>query len=340
MRNLQEATERICELKGSLLALDALMPAMIALLPQASRAELRRHYESQSEAARSVLLATPISELSISSFERDVRRTLSLLAATTVPDAGARAEEVEAVLLSTTQVLTFDGNQALTAASGFFFERDDRLYLVTSRHVVFDAAAGHLPNRIEIVLHTDRKNLTRTLTQSMLLYRDGIAVWHQAEDAGGEVDVAVLEIDRAQLPPQALIRAFTPAHLPKDRDGIEVGDALAIPGFPLGFHDTVHHLPVVRSATVASSYGVRFQGQGFFLTDARTHRGNSGSPVLARRPARAGRGPMLPWLLVGVHSMRMDMRTRDAAQDESLGLNCAWYADIILALTAPDDAAP
>jgi len=29
----------------------------------------------------------------------------------------------------------------------------------------------------------------------------------------------------------------------------------------------------------------------------------------------------------------MDMRTRDAQQDESLGLNCAWYADILLTLT-------
>jgi hypothetical protein len=30
----------------------------------------------------------------------------------------------------------------------------------------------------------------------------------------------------------------------------------------------------------------------------------------------------------------MDMGTRDLKQDESLGLNCAWYADILLTLTA------
>jgi hypothetical protein len=33
----------------------------------------------------------------------------------------------------------------------------------------------------------------------------------------------------------------------------------------------------------------------------------------------------------------MDMVTRDHEQDESLGLNCAWYADILMTLT--DDAA-
>lgn len=30
----------------------------------------------------------------------------------------------------------------------------------------------------------------------------------------------------------------------------------------------------------------------------------------------------------------MDMGNRDLAQDESLGLNCVWYADILLRLTA------
>jgi hypothetical protein len=35
-----------------------------------------------------------------------------------------------------------------------------------------------------------------------------------------------------------------------------------------------------------------------------------------------------------VHSARMDMGTRDLVLDESLGLNCAWYADILLTLTA------
>jgi hypothetical protein len=44
----------------------------------------------------------------------------------------------------------------------------------------------------------------------------------------------------------------------------------------------VHHLPVVRQASIASAYGTRFQGLGFFLTDARMHRGSSGSPVLKR----------------------------------------------------------
>jgi hypothetical protein len=41
----------------------------------------------------------------------------------------------------------------------------------------------------------------------------------------------------------------------------------------------------------------------------------------------------LPWILLGIHSARLDVGTRDLILDEALGLNCAWYADILLTLT-------
>ena len=44
----------------------------------------------------------------------------------------------ESILLTTARLSTFFGTQLLTVASGFFFERDERLFLVTSRHVLFD----------------------------------------------------------------------------------------------------------------------------------------------------------------------------------------------------------
>ncbi len=238
---------------------------------------------------------------------------------------------IESLLLTTTRVLTFGPHGPLTAASGFFFERDARLFLVTSRHVLIDEPSGHFPDRSEIELHADAATLTRSIRQSLLLYRDGKAVWHQGSDSGGEIDMAVIELDRAALPATVVIECFTQAHLQRRLDEVEVGSSLLIVGFPLGFHDTLHHLPVVRQAVIASSFGLRFQGHGYFLTDARTHRGTSGAPVVMRRPDGAGR---LPWKLLGVHSAGMDMGARDLRLDESLGLNCAWYADMLLTLTA------
>ncbi|MFN0069287.1 MAG: serine protease [Limisphaerales bacterium] len=237
---------------------------------------------------------------------------------------------IEPLLLTTARVATFQGRHPLTGASGFFFAREDRLFLVTSRHVLADEPSRHFPDRIEIELHSDPGNLTRSTGLSVLLYRDGKAIWRQGRDGGGEIDVAVIELDRAALPPDVGLRCFTPAHLLDSLEEVEVGTSLLIVGFPLGFHDELHHLPVVRQAVIASSFGLRFQGLGYFLTDARTHRGTSGAPVVMRSPDT---GTPLPWKLLGVHSARLDMGGRDLLRDESLGLNCAWSADILLTLT-------
>ncbi|NTV97150.1 MAG: trypsin-like peptidase domain-containing protein [Thiobacillus sp.] len=238
----------------------------------------------------------------------------------------------ESILLSAARVSTFAQRRLLTNASGFFFERDDRLFLVTSRHVMIDEPSKHFPDRLEIELHIDPVNLTRSTGFSIPLYRDGRSLWRQGLDSAGEIDVAVIEIERAALPATAAYRAFTPDHLAGPADQVEVGSSLLVVGFPLGFHDTVHHMPVARRAVIASSYGLRFQGEGYFLTDARTHRGTSGAAIVMRAARRAPIPGDLPWILLGVHSARLDVGSRDQESDESLGLNFAWYADILLTL--------
>lgn len=238
---------------------------------------------------------------------------------------------IDSLFFSAAHIATFEHERGLTNASGFFFERDERLWLVTARHVLIDAPTKHFPNRIEIRIHTSRTDLTRSSTISMLTYRDGKALWRQGKDSGGEIDVAMLEIDRALLPEAAVLHAFTPSHLLTAPAPVGVGSSVLILGFPLGFYDTVYNLPVVRQSVIASAFGIRFQGRGYFLTDARMHRGSSGAPVVMRDPdPDAG---VLPWKLLGVHSASLDMANREQGRDETLGLNCAWYADILMTLS-------
>ena len=56
------------------------------------------------------------------------------------------------------------------------------------------------------------------------------------------------------------------------------------------------------------------------------------APVVRRvtQPDEALGG--LPWKLLGVHSARVDVKTREESEDEALGLNTAWYADILMTL--------
>lgn len=238
---------------------------------------------------------------------------------------------IEPLLLTTVRIQTFSQNQLLSTASGFFFERDQRLFLVTSRHVLYDEPSQHFPDHLLIELHVDAKDMAQAVDFFVPLYHQTLSLWRQGQDGAGAVDIAVVELQRTALPQTLIYRAFTPSHLLDQLDPVEVGTSLLVVGFPLGFHDTLHHTPVVRQAVIASSFGLRFQGQGYFLTDARTHRGTSGAPVVMRRP-RDGSDD-LPWLLLGIHSARLDVGSRNVQEDEALGLNCAWYADILMTLT-------
>ncbi|WP_309899767.1 serine protease [Caballeronia sp. LZ035] len=242
---------------------------------------------------------------------------------------------VEGLLLAAVRVRTFAEEHHLTNASGFFFARDERLFLVTSRHVLHDTPSDHFPDRLEIELHVDSSNLGASTWCSLPLYEGGLGLWREGTDGGGDVDVAVLEVIREQLPQSAVLKAFSPANLPKTQDVLPVGASVLIVGFPLGFHDSLHHLPVVRQGVIASAFGLRFQGKGCFITDARTHRGTSGAPVvMSDAISGMARGDgALPWKLLGIHSSTIDMGERDIQVDESLGLNSAWYADILMALT-------
>lgn len=234
------------------------------------------------------------------------------------------------MLLAMTRVQTLAGPLRMTSASGFYFRRNGRLFLVTARHVFFDGPSAHAPDSVEVTCHTNPADLRQARPLTLPLYADGTALWHQCQDCGGDVDVATLEIHPARLPQLNALQALGAEDLAEGTERWDVGDALAIPSFPLSFHDTVHHLPVVRAATIASAYGVRFQSKGYFLTDGRTHRGSSGAPVLLHE--NNGKGQR-HWRLLGVHSSRMDVSHRDVALDESLGLNCAWYADVLMTLT-------
>jgi hypothetical protein len=87
MKDLQEATERICELKGSQIALDVLLTAMLKALPGDERQRVLELFSQLAEVARTVLLNGPVSELTIGMFETDVRRIAALNDAPFAPPA-------------------------------------------------------------------------------------------------------------------------------------------------------------------------------------------------------------------------------------------------------------
>ena len=191
---------------------------------------------------------------------------------------------IESVLLTTVRVSTFDAKRPLSAASGFFFEREGRLFLVTSRHVVIDHPSRHFPNRIEIELHTDPKNLTSAVRLRCRCSSTARALAagqrcrgrnRRGGDQTGSRGVAGVGGD--EMFHTGASAAFAPGggsrHLATDRRVPARVPRCAAP-------------PARGAACgIASSFGLRFQGLGYFLTDARTHRGTSGAPVVMRSPS-------------------------------------------------------
>ena len=166
---------------------------------------------------------------------------------------------------------------------------------------------------------------------------DGVPQWWQHPKYCGNVDVVAVSVNEPQVLRSHFVTTFSSGDIASVEQALPIGQNVLIIGFPLGFHDTFHNLPIVRSATIASSFSHPFKGEPYFLTDARLHRGTSGSPVIAKAPAADGKRESA-WRLLGIHSSALDVSDRDADKDEQLALNTTWYASLIpemLPETAP-----
>ena len=140
---------------------------------------------------------------------------------------------------------------------------------------MIDGTSRHFPDRIEIELHVDPDNLGESTGFSIPLYRSGKSVWHQGLDTTGEIDVAVIEIERAVLPVTTVYRAFTPNHLPGQSDQIEVDTSLLVVGFAR------EHKVVVISCLTVDIFG----SQGHYARPACI--GTNFSEVLSCHVCRA-----------------------------------------------------
>ena len=239
---------------------------------------------------------------------------------------------IEPLLLTATQISTFDGQRLLTKASGFFFERDERLYLVTSRHVVIDEPSEHRPNRIEIELHVDDVNLTRSTGFSVLLYREARAsgtkagtpvarsTWRSSNWTARHCR-ARRSCVRSPRPTATLARRHRGRHVAADR-GISA-------------RLSRHAAPSAGGAPGGDRLVVRpaFPGPGLLphrCTHAPRHQRRAGGD--ARPPRRAAtvacRGNC--WACT---PRAWTCARAICSRTNRLGLNCAWYADILLTLT-------
>lgn len=261
-----------------------------------------------------------------------MRRVLAaVMAIWAVAPTAATQSEVDPASLMTTPVLLFSGNRQISQGTGFFFANTksdgtpDRVFLVTNYHVVTgqppQSTEPRRGDRIRFVMHEDRQDLTRVRAVELPLYDDrGDAVWVSSE-AFPAADIVLVPVpERAHAGISLLV--FTEAHTQGDIR-IRPTSGATLLGYPFGFYDQKHFLPIWKTGHVASEPSVDFEGRPVFLVDVSAFPGMSGSPVLAVANGiyeteggamRSGR----IWKLLGIFSAMPVLRERRAIQSDAI----------------------
>lgn len=222
------------------------------------------------------------------------------------------------------------------SATGFFYVFEDHLFLITNKHV-FEHELGVSPNKIEITFRkkTDETRIKRVSPPAK--GGDGKPNWYEHPD---HPDADITAFPLTQLDTSEIgNEAFTNIDLvPAGDDTVHVGTDAMVAGYPstgkYPIRDRETSSAVAVNALVSSSFGEYFDDEPFFLVDAKTYDGMSGSPVLLPpgeivdtsglpstskalfHESRQGFG------ILGVHSGPYEL-------DQNLSLNRVWYCDLI-----------
>lgn len=267
-----------------------------------------------------------------------------------IPVAG-RQTTVDVQSLMTTPVWLFDGRRQVSQGTGFFFgnlrpdNTADAVFLVTNYHVV----TGHAPldsrprsgDRIRFALHKDADKLENVVQYELSLYdAHNDPIWASSEQYPN-ADVVLIPLPARMFP----LFVFKEEHTRTDMK-IRVTSGATLLGYPYGFFDRRHLLPIWKTGHVASEPDVDFEGEPTFLVDVSAFPGMSGSPVLAVATGiyesedgvmRSGRVHKLLGIFSSmpvVHrpvprSQTDDLSQPQATTDVSLQLGYVWKAALI-----------
>ena len=178
----------------------------------------------------------------------------------------------------------FSGNTSMGTATGFIYRYDNSDFLITNWHVV----SGRDPNNNKIIdplgrtpdkigIWHNNKVLGSWARRFEVLYKNGKHLWKEHKN-GRAIDVVALPIttidDSLQIYPFDIKLSETDM-IP------QVGMPISIIGFPLGMSGP-GKLAIWKTGHIATEPEVEFSGLPYFMVDATTRQGMSGSPVVLR----------------------------------------------------------
>jgi len=198
----------------------------------------------------------------------------------------AQDPSVDLESLMTTPVLLYNQGRQISQGTGFFYANVkadggvDTVFLATNYHVV----TGHAPrlltqpagDRVRIALHLDAGNLENFKWFELPLYNERKEPLWVSSTMYQDADIVLLPLPAQMVP----LYVFTESNT---RGDLKVRPTLGatLLGYPYGFFDTKHLLPIWKTGHIATEPDVDFEGDPTFLVDVSAYPGMSGSPVLA-----------------------------------------------------------
>ena len=223
------------------------------------------------------------------------------------------------------------------------------VWLVTNRHVVIPKKEGveFLPTGFTFCL--------RKLDQSGALNWDPVILGTDDIEASARfhpdntVDVAVVNIHEAVTNRLKSGNQYATPYLlhsdnfaGKNNIDVEASSDILVAGYPKGFYDHVNLFPIVKSGIIASRWGAGFQGQPYFLIDAKLFPGSSGSVVISKpidlvvKDGRVMSASEKQFAFLGVYSGEPKLRETPVVvgdltitQSSGFDLGIVWYADLV-----------
>lgn len=219
-------------------------------------------------------------------------------------------------------------------ATGFFYNYNDRTYLITNRHVIEHEYEQPTQISIRFRNHSD---ISSTNREEIPLYDNEFPRW-LIHPLYPEADIAVIPLNQRlshvnDEEPLTGSLALSSDTFANPDLMIRGGTGARAFGYPDGYIDKNSQFPIARSGMIASPYGHLFDGEPQFLVDGVMGNGMSGSPVFTKRTNSFEKvdgnshiaGPSS--FFIGIHSG--EFHDSSEAKESDLNLNQVWYSELI-----------
>ena len=232
------------------------------------------------------------------------------------------------------------------------WERLDKFWLVTNRHVVVENVDGidYLPELFTFNLRKTNNdsiewfpiNLSTEDLVNTTLFHDNSTVDIAVIDVSDCIKEAI-NVNGTPRKDIVIPTTLTQDNLPnKQPITIEVTSDVIVASYPKGFYDKKNKFPIIKSGIIASGWNLHFNGEPIFQIDAQLFPGSSGGLVISKPTnITVHNGQALyhkggkQFVLLGVYSGEytwtdyIDIGFSELEQKRSFGLGNVWYSYLI-----------